>query len=291
MPMKESSLEKKLRALYRTYLDAIVAGDADAASALIDDAIASALPIDRMYVDIVCAAQRQLGELWEKKTICITEEHVATQISFSQLAKLRRAMKPKAPLGRTVLVAVPFGETHIMAAQVVADFLYFEGWKVSFSGLSSPHDDLVAFVRKNKFDLVCFSISVEPDKDFSGVLEQLKGLPRAPRILLGGAAAGQFAASSAVDGVAKSISGAVETARELFAEQPPRHSLPQLLRDLGQKIAIARKELKMNQQQLAEACGMDRAYLSLVENGRQNISIAAVYKIAAALRVPPRNLL
>jgi transcriptional regulator with XRE-family HTH domain len=45
------------------------------------------------------------------------------------------------------------------------------------------------------------------------------------------------------------------------------------------------------QQQLALAAGLDRAYLSGVENGKQNLSLSALYKLARALDVPTQDLL
>ena len=47
----------------------------------------------------------------------------------------------------------------------------------------------------------------------------------------------------------------------------------------------------MTQQALANAAELDRTYISLVEHGRQNISIGAALKIANALGVPLGDLL
>ena len=47
----------------------------------------------------------------------------------------------------------------------------------------------------------------------------------------------------------------------------------------------------MTQQQLADASELDRTYISLVEHGKQNLSLDAVLKIANALEVPLSDLL
>ena len=47
----------------------------------------------------------------------------------------------------------------------------------------------------------------------------------------------------------------------------------------------------MTQERLAELTGLNRAFLSLVENTRRNISLDNICKIAAALGVHPRTLL
>ncbi len=46
-----------------------------------------------------------------------------------------------------------------------------------------------------------------------------------------------------------------------------------------------------SQETLAELTGLNRGYLSSVENARRNVSIDNICKIAAALGVAPRDLL
>ena len=47
----------------------------------------------------------------------------------------------------------------------------------------------------------------------------------------------------------------------------------------------------MTQQELADASGLERTYISLIENGRQNLTIEAALKIANALDIQPSDLL
>jgi transcriptional regulator with XRE-family HTH domain len=47
----------------------------------------------------------------------------------------------------------------------------------------------------------------------------------------------------------------------------------------------------MSQQVLAQATGLNRGYLSAIENARRNVAIDNICKIAAALWVGPRDLL
>ena len=52
---------------------------------------------------------------------------------------------------------------------------------------------------------------------------------------------------------------------------------------LGVNISAMRSRRRMTQKELADACGLDRTYISLVENGRQNLSFGALSRIAGAL--------
>lgn len=68
-------------------------------------------------------------------------------------------------------------------------------------------------------------------------------------------------------------------------------AMQEALRNLGRNIAKARKAQKLTQEDLAGLAEMDRSYLSEVENGRKNISILALIKIATALQMNCKELL
>lgn len=55
----------------------------------------------------------------------------------------------------------------------------------------------------------------------------------------------------------------------------------------ARNIRIARLELGMSQEGMAEACGLHRTYVGSVERGERNISIDNMEKMALAVR---RNL-
>ena len=57
------------------------------------------------------------------------------------------------------------------------------------------------------------------------------------------------------------------------------------LENIGKAICKIRKQQNLLQIDLAVAVGIDRAYLSEIENGRTNVSINILYAIADALNV------
>lgn len=63
------------------------------------------------------------------------------------------------------------------------------------------------------------------------------------------------------------------------------------LQTLGCKIAQARKDAGLSQEDLAGLAEMDRSYLSEIENGKKNLSVLALLKIAKALGVEAGELL
>jgi len=63
------------------------------------------------------------------------------------------------------------------------------------------------------------------------------------------------------------------------------------LENLGMRIADLRKRRGLTQEDLAGLAEMDRSYLSEIENGHKNLSVASLIRIAAALNERPGKLL
>ena len=52
-----------------------------------------------------------------------------------------------------------------------------------------------------------------------------------------------------------------------------------------------RKERGLSQEELAEAAGVHRTYVGMIERGEKNVTIYNIERIAIALDVPPGSLL
>ena len=64
-----------------------------------------------------------------------------------------------------------------------------------------------------------------------------------------------------------------------------------LLAQIGVKVFEKRKAIGRSQGQLAELAGVDKAYISLVENGKQNLTMGRLLRIAQALDISVSDLL
>ena len=60
---------------------------------------------------------------------------------------------------------------------------------------------------------------------------------------------------------------------------------------LGKKVRSLRQESELSQESLSERCGIFRTYLSRIESGSANPSIAVMVSLALALSVQPHELL
>lgn len=69
------------------------------------------------------------------------------------------------------------------------------------------------------------------------------------------------------------------------------NNLQTYLETLGKRVHTVRKSKKLSQQTLADTAGLDRAYISSIENGKQNITIGVIFRLADALELPINDLL
>jgi transcriptional regulator with XRE-family HTH domain len=67
-------------------------------------------------------------------------------------------------------------------------------------------------------------------------------------------------------------------------------SAGKLLKIFGRSVRSLRKQRRLSQESLAEACGLSRNYISDIERGVRNPGVLALVALAKALRVPLREL-
>ncbi len=68
-------------------------------------------------------------------------------------------------------------------------------------------------------------------------------------------------------------------------------SMAQISKQLGQNIKQIRLRRKMSQGDICRMLDMDRSYMSAIENGKKNITISQLERLAQALGVSVDKLL
>lgn len=74
-----------------------------------------------------------------------------------------------------------------------------------------------------------------------------------------------------------------------MANKRPVHN--ELYASLGKVISERRRRLNLTQDELAAESGVNRAFISNIEQGKRNPSIGALSSIAAGLRMRVSNLI
>ena len=68
-------------------------------------------------------------------------------------------------------------------------------------------------------------------------------------------------------------------------------NIPRISKKLGANIKKIRTKKKMTQGDICRKLDMDRSYMSAIESGKKNITIAVLDKLAGALGVSVNELL
>lgn len=66
--------------------------------------------------------------------------------------------------------------------------------------------------------------------------------------------------------------------------------MPELLLPLGQAIKKQREALGLSQEKLAEQCGFDRTYISMLERGKRNPSLINLLRLSKGLQTSVSKL-
>lgn len=281
--------------LKTSYCDAILDGSAERAEKVINGGLAAGIIPSRLYLDVLMPVQIEVGARWHRGDVTIPQEHIATQITLRQMARLRGMLKSRLKLGLKAVVSSVEGDQHFIGAQAVADFLVVDGWEVDFLGADIPSDHLIPYAKARGANLVCISVSLTSlVPTAQKLVAALRALPEPPKILLGGAAFvnhPELVESVGADGFTLDPQEAVTIARQVCGLLNPDNALGIFLRKLGHSVHEYRKLRGMSQQELANSSDLDRAYISAVEHGKQNISIGAIAKLAKALDLSIEELL
>ena len=180
----------------------LVAGDERGAWRVIEAGLAAGMTPTRVYVDMIGAAMRNIGDGWAEGSRTIADEHRASAAAHRLMGRMAgRFAAPGRPKGR-VVVGAPAGERHELPVTMVADMLRGAGFGVIDVGTDLPTGDYVAAARQAA-PLTAVGISASSSKALGGVRVLIKALrvEGLGPILLGGGAVlgGEHARSLGAD--------------------------------------------------------------------------------------------
>jgi methanogenic corrinoid protein MtbC1 len=247
--------DSKLNMVFQEqFLQALMSGNELEARRTINLALDQKIDIRSIYIGIISKSQNAIGDLWISGELGIVEEHLATQISLSQMQRLREIYVPRSLLGVSVVVAAVQNEEHFMGPRMVADFLYFDGWDTHFLGPNMPAQALRDYVINQKINLVALSATMpESSKYILDCVRELRNIePRIP-ILVGGRLFKVGHGSDEnldVDAIGFDAIDDVKRSRELMGLISDGPTLEQLLSRLAVVVQSERKKRSWSQLEL-----------------------------------------
>lgn len=173
------------------FLQAILGGHRRAATTIALEALDRGCDVTDLYVDVFQEALYEVGRQWERGSIPVAQEHMATAVAQFVIAQIGSRLDVAAePRGRAVIAGVE-GELHQIGAHMVSDILEARGWDVRFLGTNMPHAGILEAIREHKANLV--GISATMPFNVTGALDLVRRIRDAfpddrPRVVLGGSA-------------------------------------------------------------------------------------------------------
>lgn len=140
-------------------LAAVGQGDSGLAMDVVGGLMAEGLSFASILFDVIAPLQSEIGRRWQMGDYGIAEEHAATGAVETLVALLAGSFTSPDD-GRHVVVACAEGDTHSLPARMVAAYLLYLGWRVTYLGSSVPAADLVTYLRELKPEALVLSCAI-----------------------------------------------------------------------------------------------------------------------------------
>jgi diguanylate cyclase (GGDEF)-like protein len=204
LPQRRES-DALLERMTRAFRETLCAGEPHAAALVIDEALEAGISPVRIQSQVITPSMNSLGELWERGELTIADEHLASAISHTMLARLYPALLGQAQRsGDTVVVAGVQGEEHVLGLRMAADVFEGAGFDVRFLGAGVPEASLLAWVAEHQPSIVALGATMPVNgatllrqcrtlRDHDPALRLIIGGPGVPNALKQGAGVLHFA--------------------------------------------------------------------------------------------------
>jgi diguanylate cyclase (GGDEF)-like protein len=143
----------------QSYLGDAVAGDRLAAVRLTLDLLDRRVSREQIIVDLLAAAQREVGELWYSDELTAADEHLASGVTSAALDTLMGETS-QPPRDTHTLVTCAEGDFHSLAAQMFGESLREHGVGVTVLGASAPADVVAEYLVRSGADSLAISCTI-----------------------------------------------------------------------------------------------------------------------------------
>ncbi len=145
------------------------------------------LGVDQLYLHVITQVMYTVGEMWARRDIYVSHEHLATNTMTQAVTDLNATIRWTGRKRGTAIVCTPDGERHKFAAEVLRGLLLNRGFETLDISDSAPTDSIVAFVESRQPDVVLVSVTMTEHLPMAGRL--LSAIQRAvpeARVVVGG---------------------------------------------------------------------------------------------------------
>ena len=148
---------------YEAFTQFCVKGDSLKANGIVDALMDSGLSQERIFLELITPAARQLGVLWDQDLCDFTQVTCGLAIMHQTIYRLgyESPAKPREEgCSERVMLACAPGSQHFLGLTIVADFFRKAGAEVVME-ISSTESELQRAVANEWFDVVGISVALE----------------------------------------------------------------------------------------------------------------------------------
>jgi diguanylate cyclase (GGDEF)-like protein len=143
----------------QAYLRDAVTGNRRAAVRLTTDLLDKRVSRERIVLDLLAAAQHEVGQRWYSNELTAADEHLVSGVTAAALDTLMDGASRPAGDSLTV-VACAEGDFHSLAAQMFGELLREHDVAVTVLGASAPAEVVAEFLTRSGADVLAVSCSV-----------------------------------------------------------------------------------------------------------------------------------
>lgn len=155
LPISEDWLERK-----NSFLAAVLEGDHRKCLVIAKESIPTGKDIEQFYLHIMQPVMYEIGMLWERGTISVAQEHLASAIVGRVMASTSMLeVPPNNFMAKAVITSAP-NEFHEIGAWMISDILEHEGWDVRYLGANTPAKDLLELLRTYQPGVLAMSVTM-----------------------------------------------------------------------------------------------------------------------------------
>ncbi len=167
----------------------LVEGDEAGAWRVTQDALTAAFSLEDLYLDVLHAAMRHVGDEWVAGRVSVAQEHRATTLMYRLIGRLGPGFVRRGRSRGLILLGAPSGDHHGLATALLADPLRGRGFTVADLGADTPAHSFAETVARHDRLIGVGIVSSAPidDEIIAETIAAIRASSIAP-ILLGGVA-------------------------------------------------------------------------------------------------------
>jgi methanogenic corrinoid protein MtbC1 len=175
----------------RPLAGALLDGDTEGVRGIAFDLLRRGLDYPALVTRLFQPALYQVGYLWERNRVSVSQEHQATALAQATLGDILQAASFAPRTARRAVLAGIEGNHHSVGPRVIADTFELAGWSVTFLGANASRQTLLEASDRERPSLIGLSVSLTEQLPTAiGFIEALRAElgETCPSLMVGGLA-------------------------------------------------------------------------------------------------------